>query len=97
MSPNPTDGREYKMALARTRQAVAVHKAMQFNAQGSPARCAWPLAPYYQLAVSLQLGLHCSKQIRCSSVLLLRLLPADAATMLTAASLDLPAGGIARW
>ena len=45
MSPNPTDGREYKMALARTRQAVAVHKAMQFNAQGSPARCAWPLLP----------------------------------------------------
>lgn len=57
MSPDPTDGREYKMALARTRQAVAVHKAMQFNAQGSPARCAGPLVPCHQAAVSLQLGI----------------------------------------
>jgi hypothetical protein len=54
MSPNPTDGREYKMALARTRQAVAVHKAMQFNAQGSPARSAGLLQPCHQLAVALQ-------------------------------------------
>ena len=54
MSPNPTDGREYKMALARTRQAVAVHKAMQFNAQGSPARCAGLLPPCHELAIALQ-------------------------------------------
>lgn len=38
MASDPLDGREYKMALARTRQAVAVHKAMQFNEQGNPAR-----------------------------------------------------------
>lgn len=45
MLADPLDGREYKMALARTRQAVAVHKAMQFNAQGNPARYAssWQL------------------------------------------------------
>ncbi len=38
MSQEPMDGREYQMALARTRQAVAVHKAMQFQTQGNPAR-----------------------------------------------------------
>lgn len=42
MASDPLDGQEYKMALARTRQAVAVHKAMQFNEQGNPARCFQP-------------------------------------------------------
>ena len=30
------------MALARTRQAVSVHKAMIFQSQGNPARCPHP-------------------------------------------------------
>lgn len=32
------DKPDYQAALARTRQAVCVHKAMQFRSQGSPAR-----------------------------------------------------------
>lgn len=39
---DPLDGQEYKMALARTRQAVSVHKAMIFQSQGNPARCPPP-------------------------------------------------------
>jgi hypothetical protein len=58
MSANPLDGREYKMALARTRQAVAVHKAMQFNAQGSPARCAAPQRQSSCLALRRQPAQH---------------------------------------
>jgi hypothetical protein len=42
------------MALARTRQAVAVHKAMQFNAQGSPARCVGLLPPSQELVDALR-------------------------------------------
>ena len=34
----PLDGKAYEMALARTRQAVSVHQAMQFQRQGNPAR-----------------------------------------------------------
>lgn len=29
----------YELALARTRQATAVHKAVQFRGEGNPARC----------------------------------------------------------
>ena len=35
---DPYQSRDYEMALARTRQAVAVHKAVQFMNEGSPAR-----------------------------------------------------------
>lgn len=37
---NPLESPEYKIALARTRQAVSVQKAIQLKKSGSQARCA---------------------------------------------------------
>jgi len=37
---NPLESSEYKVALARTRQAVSVQKAIQLKNAGSQARCA---------------------------------------------------------
>ena len=36
---NPQESQEYKIALARTRQAVSVQKALQLKNEGSQARC----------------------------------------------------------
>jgi hypothetical protein len=39
---DPLQSEEYQLALARTRQAVATHKAVDFMQVGSQARCVMP-------------------------------------------------------
>ncbi len=45
------DGKAYEMALARTRQAVSVHQAMQLQRQGNPARYPEPKSRAFALTL----------------------------------------------
>ena len=42
---NPMESQEYRAALARTRQAISVQKAIQLRNEGSQARCAAQTPP----------------------------------------------------
>lgn len=50
---SPLEAKEYNMALARTRQAMAVHRAIQYMNFGSPARYKSAFLPLVQCLWSL--------------------------------------------
>ena len=59
----PLDGKAYEMALARTRQAVSVHQAVQFQRQGNPARS---VAYSHQMLFCILLGLLVKVRTLCA-------------------------------